>query len=88
MAQQTAVEWLESKLKETYQKEGHLPLGYILYLTEQAKKIENKQREEEILNAIIFSEKEHFSNSLCYPTQYVVKKAEKYYNETYNTQNK
>jgi len=43
MAQQTAVEWLKDKLKETYDKEGKLPLAYTLHLVEQAKQMEKEQ---------------------------------------------
>jgi hypothetical protein len=40
---QTAVEWLKDKLKETYDKEGKLPLAYTLHLVEQAKQMEKEQ---------------------------------------------
>lgn len=40
---QTVVEWLKDKLKETYDKEGKLPLAYTLHLLEQAKEIEKEQ---------------------------------------------
>jgi hypothetical protein len=43
MPQQTAIEWLKEKVKETYDKEGKLPLGYILNLIAQAKAIEAEQ---------------------------------------------
>lgn len=43
MAQQTAISWLKDKLKETYDKEGKLPLAYTLHLVEQAKEIEKDQ---------------------------------------------
>ena len=43
MAQQTAVEWLKDKLKETYDKEGKLPLAYTLHLVEKAKQMEKEQ---------------------------------------------
>ena len=43
MKQQTAVEWLKEKIKETYNKEGNLPLGYTLNLVSQAEVIEAKQ---------------------------------------------
>ncbi len=39
----TAVEWLQDKIKETYDKEGKLPLGYVLNLVSQAKAMEEKQ---------------------------------------------
>jgi uncharacterized Zn finger protein len=44
MAQQTALNWLKDKLKETYDKEGKLPLAYTLHLVEQAKQMEKEQR--------------------------------------------
>lgn len=40
MAQQTALEWLEKKIKETYDKEGKLPLAYTLHLVKLAKGFE------------------------------------------------
>ncbi len=39
----TAIEWLKEKVKETYDKEGKLPLGYILNLISQAKVKEAEQ---------------------------------------------
>jgi L-cysteine desulfidase len=38
----TAVSWLKEKIKETYDKEGKLPLGYVLNLVSQAKAMEKK----------------------------------------------
>lgn len=43
MAQQTAVDWLQEKVKETYSKENRLPLAYILDLINQAKATEEQQ---------------------------------------------
>lgn len=43
MKQQTAVEWLQDKIKETYSKEGKLPLAYTLDLVRQAKAMEKEQ---------------------------------------------
>jgi hypothetical protein len=40
----SAVSWLKEKVKETYDKEGKLPLGYILNLISQAKAIEAGQK--------------------------------------------
>ena len=40
---QTAIEWLREKIKETYDKEGKLPLGYVLNLLSQAKAVEAEQ---------------------------------------------
>ena len=39
----TAVEWLEQQLKDTYDKEGKLPLAYTLDLVRQSKQIEKEQ---------------------------------------------
>lgn len=68
MAQQTAVSWLQDMLKETYDKEGKLPLAYTLHLVKQAKELEKKQ----IVKA-------HLD---CWGTNKM--SAEQYYNETYN----
>jgi len=65
----TAVEWLKEKIKETYNKEGKLPLGYILNLVSQAKAIETEQ----ISDAFYYG-KHSERNEV----------AEQYYNETYN----
>lgn len=43
MAQQTSISWLREKLKETYDKEGKLPLAYTLHLVKQAKQMEKEQ---------------------------------------------
>jgi len=39
----TAVEWLESQLKSTYDSEGKLPLAYTLDLVKQAREMEKEQ---------------------------------------------
>ena len=39
----TAVEWLEQQLKDTYDKEGKLPLAYTLDLVKQAKQMEKDE---------------------------------------------
>lgn len=49
MAQQTAVEWLEQQLKDTYDKEGKLPLAYTLDLVRQAKQMEKEQLKQEFI---------------------------------------
>jgi hypothetical protein len=74
MAQQTAINWLKDKLKETYDKEGKLPLAYTLHLVEQAKQMEVERikkafsdgQETPINNPTL----PHYSN-------------EEYYNETF-----
>ena len=42
---------------------------------------------EETIDAIIESEKEHYSNAEVYPPEFVLRKAEKYYNETFGGDN-
>jgi len=42
----TAVEWFEMRLKETYNREGKLPIAYTLSLVNQAKAMERQQIEE------------------------------------------
>lgn len=37
---QTAIEWLKDKLKETYDKEGKLPIAYTLHLVDLANLME------------------------------------------------
>ena len=73
---QTAVEWLHEKLAQSSQEElvGNINLWF-----EQAKEMEKEQ----IIDAIIISEKEHIIQGNVYPPQFVVDKAKKYYNETF-----
>ena len=77
MAQETAVSWLKDKLKETYDKEGKLPLAYTLHLVEQAKQMEKEQ----IINAF-GNEQSHLQDDGSWRKIY----AEQYYNETYGGQ--
>lgn len=39
----TALEWLEQRIKDTYDKEGKLPIAYTLDLIRQAKEMEKEQ---------------------------------------------
>jgi hypothetical protein len=71
---QTAIEWLKEKIKETYDKEGKLPLGYVLNLLSQAKAVEAEQ----IMQA-------HLSGLLHPLEMEATKQAEQYYQETYKT---
>jgi len=77
MAQQTALNWLKDKLKETYDKEGKLPLAYTLHLVEQAKQMEKEQIQKAFSDGqeipINHPTLPHYSN-------------EEYYNETYGSQ--
>jgi hypothetical protein len=84
---QTAVEWLVTELKK-YDSAGlkdqsnyviEMPTHILTELEEQAKEMEKEQ----IINAIIISEKEHIIQGNVYPPQFVVDKAKKYYNETF-----
>jgi len=52
MAQQTAVEWLEQQLKDTYDREGKLPLAYTLDLVKQAKRMEKEQISKAMMHAL------------------------------------
>jgi len=78
--QQTAVEWLKKEL-ENYGSNSHLSLDWDTFdeLCEQAKEIEK----EKMIDAIIFSEREHYIMGECWPIQTVVDKAEKYYKKTF-----
>jgi len=77
MAQQTALNWLKDKLKETYDKEGKLPLAYTLHLVEQAKQMEKDQIQK------AFSDGQE--TPINHPTlpHY---SSQEYYNETYGGQ--
>lgn len=44
MNNMTALEWLEQQLKDTYDKEGKLPLAYTLDLVRQAKEMDKDER--------------------------------------------
>jgi hypothetical protein len=69
---QTAVEWLlETMLKPLSQWPEDI--------RKQAKEMEKEQ----IIDAIIISEKEHIIQGNVYPPQFVVDKAERYYKQKY-----
>jgi hypothetical protein len=72
--QQTAVEWLIETFKLT-----NVDLSHHKLIIEQAKEMEK----EKMIDAIIFSEREHYVMGECWPTQTVVDKAERYYNTTF-----
>ena len=72
MTQRTAVEWLDKQLKDTYDKEGKLPLAYTLDLVKQAKQMEREQ----IIRARQDGLDNGFSNGSW--------DSNLYYNETYN----
>lgn len=68
---QTAVEWLVEQLQQNK------------FITESQIYIAKEMEKEQILDAIIISEKEHIIQGNVYPPQFVVDKAKKYYNETF-----
>jgi len=73
MEQQTAVEYLvEQLLPKALSAEQY-------YHIEKAKEMEKEQ----IIDAIIFSKREHYTLGECWPTQTVVDKAESYYKKTF-----
>jgi hypothetical protein len=78
--QQTAVEWLQEQL-ECFGNKHELQISWTTLdeLFDQAKEMEK----EKMIDAIIFSEREHYIMGECWPTQTVVDKAERYYNETF-----
>jgi hypothetical protein len=78
--QQTAVEWLVEQL-EYFGNKHELQVSWATVdeLFEQAKQMEK----EKMIDAIIFSEREHYIRGECWPTQTVIDKAERYYNETF-----
>jgi hypothetical protein len=73
MKQQTAVKYLiEQLFPKALSKEQY-------YHIEQAKEMEKQQ----IIDAIIFSKREHYTLGECWPTQTVIDKAESYYKKTF-----
>jgi hypothetical protein len=73
MEQQTAVKYLiEQLLPKALSEEQY-------YHIEKAKEMEKEQ----IIDAIIFSKREHYTLGECWPTQTVVDKAESYYKKTF-----
>jgi hypothetical protein len=70
--QQTAVEWLIRTLDL-----DNNPFN--MKIINRAKEMEKQI----IIDAIITCEKEHYAHSTVYPSQFVIDKAEQYYNETY-----
>jgi hypothetical protein len=75
---QTAIEWLREKIKETYDKEGKLPLGYVLNLLSQAKAVEAEQIIEAYRSGRVDQQSDR--KDRAYNTM-----ADEYYQETYKT---
>ena len=69
---QTAVEWLQDKIKETYNQEGKLPLAYTLDLVRQAKAMDKEQKIEAWYNGAING-----------AGLFEINTGEQYYNETF-----
>ena len=87
--QQTAVEWfaneswqLKVQLDNQEISVDEYAVAYVILLY-KAKEMD-KQR---IIDAIITHEKEHYVHSTVYPPQFVIDRAEQYYNETYGDNN-
>jgi hypothetical protein len=74
MKQQTAVEFIIESVKSR-----GLHTKEMLEEFEQAKEMEKEQ----IIDAIIFSKREHYTLGECWPTQTVIDKAESYYKKTF-----
>ena len=72
---QTAVEWLEQQIKQTYDNEGKLPIAYMLDLIKQAKQMEKRQIMESWLDG---------DNDGSLEPKAFEKIAEEYYKEKYN----
>lgn len=78
--QQTAVEWL---IEQLHRKYG----GTDFFWTNMDEIEQAKQMEKEIIiDAIITCEKEHYVHSKVYPPQFVIDKAEQYYNNKYENE--
>jgi hypothetical protein len=75
MKQETALQWLLDQLSDYDLKMIKIFKNEI----EQALEMEKQQ----IIDAIIFSKREHYVMGECWPTQTVIDKAERYYNETF-----
>lgn len=75
---QTAIEWLKEKIKETYDKEGKLPLGYVLNLLSQAKAVEAEQIIEAYRSGRVDQQSDR--KDRAYNTM-----ADEYYQQTYKT---
>jgi hypothetical protein len=79
---QTSIEWLKEQIKLTYDKEGKLPLAYILSLVKQAKEI----HKEEIIDAFKSGLKSPYHQDYTIVTQDNQEgtKSGQYYQETFN----
>lgn len=74
---QTAISFLENKIKQVYDKEGKLPLAYTLHIIEQAKQIEKNN----IIKAWDDGDYAYFYSK---QTGIDFENGEEYYNELYS----
>lgn len=86
---QSSVEWfskeswnLKVKLENKEISIGEYGVTYV-DLLQQAKSM----HKDEIVNTIVDCEKEHFIQAECYPPQFILTKAEHYYNITFGGNN-
>ena len=80
---QSSIEWLGLELNIIFHNLTPELWEQVEVKFQQAKAMHN----EEIMDAIIESEKEHYSNAEVYPPEFVLRKAEYYYNETFGGNN-
>ena len=86
---QSSVDWyiIERHNIEIQSRLGEIsPIEYdakLIKIEEQAKAM----HKEEIVNTIVDCEKEHIIQAECYPPQFVLTKAEHYYNITFGGNN-
>ena len=83
MTQQTAVEWLQEKVKETYSKENRLPLAYILDLINQAKEMERAQRIKDYNAGYVDAQVNHVNDAVnyVYESEYIKSRIDEIDNE-------
>jgi hypothetical protein len=79
---QTSIDWLQDKIKETYNKEGKLPLAYTLDLVKQAKAMEKEQKVKDMIGLLQWMNKIALETPMRLETE-LDDIVEQYYNETY-----
>jgi hypothetical protein len=77
---QTAVEWL---VQEMINNGLDYPISEMSKILEQAKEMEKEQ----IIDAIVDTQKEYIIQASCYPPQFILDKAFNYYEERFNNNN-
>ena len=88
MEKQTAVEWLINRIEEKgdARKTPYTTIIELYLDTPEYNELINKAKEmekQQIIDAIIFSKREHYTLGECWPTQTVIDKAESYYKKTF-----